>query len=125
MPQVASNFPPDASQVLTKALARASERLGLSQGELAKTLGVSPATASRLYGGNFLLAPESTEGQLGLLVLRVFRSLDALLGGEASQIKAWLRASNLHLNGIPAEHIQRIDGLVHVSDYLDAMRGKL
>ena len=42
----------DASQksaVLTKAVARAAEQLGLSRSLLARVLGLSPATVTRLY----------------------------------------------------------------------------
>jgi hypothetical protein len=54
----------------------------------------------------------------------MFRSLDALLGGEAEQARAWLRAANDHLSAVPLECIQSVAGLVRVDEYLDAVRGK-
>ena len=39
--------------------------------------------------------------------------------------RAWLQAPNSHLNGVPAERIASVEGLVDVVQYLDAMRGRL
>jgi hypothetical protein len=116
---------PDPAQVLTQALRRAAEAWELSQRELARILGVSDATASRLFAGVSKIEPDRKEGELALLFLRSFRSLDALLGGDAARARAWLRASNEHLGGVPADRLQSVEGLVHVVGYLDAMRGKL
>ncbi|TMG72868.1 MAG: DUF2384 domain-containing protein, partial [Betaproteobacteria bacterium] len=59
---------------------------------------------------------------LALLLVRVYRSLDALVGTDAAQRKAWLHGHNRALNGRPVELLQRADGLVGVVAYLDAMR---
>lgn len=115
---------PSAERVLTKATRRAAERLGLSQKELGRVLGVSEATVSRLGAGK-LLEPDKKEGELALLLLRVYRSLDALVGGSEEKARAWFGAQNRHLGGVPRERVQTVEGLVHVAQYLDGMRGKL
>ena len=112
----------DEDRVLTRAALRAAEQLGLTQKELAAVVGVSPATVSRLAHGATLGA-ESKEGELAVQLLRVFRSLDALLGGDAEKCRQWLRAENRHLEAVPAELLRTVPGLVHVAEYLDAMRG--
>jgi transcriptional regulator with XRE-family HTH domain len=109
--------------VLTRALLRAAERLGLSQKDLAPILGVSPSTLSRLPRRP--LDPRSKEGELGILFVRLYRSLDALLGGNAEACRRWFHAPNRHLGGTPAELVRSVAGLVHVIEYLDAMRGKV
>ena len=114
---------PDASAVLTRATLRAAESLGLSQRELSAVLGVSAASLSRLGKGR-QVDPSSKEGELALLFLRVFRSLDSIVGGDAEAARAWLHAENDHLGGVPGELIARVDGLVRVVEYLDALRGK-
>lgn len=114
---------PDRGTVLTKAVFRASERLGLAQKDLAQVLGVSPATVSRF--SRRPLDPDSKEGELALLFLRAYRSLDTLVGGDAAKGQGWLHAPNVHLGGVPAGLLVTISGLVHVVEYLDAMRGKL
>lgn len=120
-----SRLPIPDEVVLRKALLRAAELLGLSQKELAGVLGVSAATLSRLVGGERGVDPASKEGELALLLIRVFRSLDALLGGKEADVRAWFQAPNVHLGGIPAVQVRTVTGLVHVAEYLDAMRGKL
>jgi hypothetical protein len=115
---------PHADRVVTRALLRASTLLAVSGQQMARILGVSPASWSRVVGGQRLIDPESKEGELALLFLRLVRSLDALLGGDAPKLRAWLRAPNTHLSGIPLECIGSVEGLVRVDQYLDAMRGK-
>jgi hypothetical protein len=116
---------PDASATLTKALLRVSEAFALNQREVAAILGLSGATMSRLYAGRSMLEPQSKEGQLALLLVRVYRSLYALVGGDEKAMRAWLAANNVHLNGVPLDILPSITGLVHVAEYLDAMRGRL
>ena len=114
---------PSPAGVLTRAVGRAAELLGLSQKELAGVLGVSPSTVSRLPARH--IEPGSKEGELALLFLRVYRSLDALLGGNVDGCRRWFHARNAHLGAIPAQMIQKVTGLLHVAEYLDAMRGKV
>lgn len=115
----------EPGQVLGKAVLRAATELGLSSKELARALGTSAASLSRLSHQQRKLDPASKEGELALLVVRVFRSVDALLGGSGESVRAWMRAANTHLGGVPVERMQSVEGLVEVAGYLDAMRGKL
>jgi len=123
-----SNFPDtlaNRKQVLTKALITMASILQLTQKELSEIIGLSTATFSRLFNNSsVLIDPKTKEGQLALLLLRFYRSLDALFGGNANQCCLWLRSNNKHLNGVPLDLIKSIEGLVFVIQYLDAMRGK-
>ena len=112
----------DPGAVLTKALLRAGDLLGLSSAALARVLGVSEASISRLASGMRTIDPASKEGELALVLVRVYRSLDALVGTDAEQRKAWMGGYNRALNGKPADLIERAEGLVAVVSYLDAMR---
>jgi len=112
-----------APRVLATAVLRAASELELSQRSLSAVLGVSEASVSRLTRGR-AIEPSSKEGELALLLVRVYRSLDALLGGDADKCRAWFHAENRDLCGIPAERIRTVEGLLHVAEYLDAMRGK-
>jgi hypothetical protein len=89
---------------------------------LAKVLGVSPPTITRLYSGTYLLDQNRKEWDLALLFVRVFRSLDSIAGDEAIARK-WLGSDNLCLNGKPIEMIRNTEGLVRVVQYLDASPG--
>ena len=92
---------------------------------LARVLGVSEAGVSRLGSGARRIAPASKEGELALLLVRLYRSLDALVGNDGAQRRAWLGGFNRGLNGIPAELITRAEGLAGVVAYLDGMRAPL
>lgn len=115
----------DKKRVLTKALLRMAERLNLSRQELSAILGPSEASLSRLFNkSNTYIDPNSKEGQLSLLLLRLYRSIDMLFGGNEKQCQQWLRSNNKHLHAVPIQLIQSIEGLVFTVQYLDAMRGK-
>ncbi len=115
---------PAAAPVLAKAAVNAAARLGLRNRHLAEIIGTSEASVSRLRSGRGL-DPERKEGELALLFLRLFRSLDALVGGDDEKARAWLHAENDHVGGVPAARIRTVEGLIDVVQYLDAMRGRL
>lgn len=114
---------PDAGRVLTRALLNAAGRLGIRNRVLAGVVGLSEASVSRLQHGR-ALDPRSKEGELALLFLRLYRSLDALMGGDDGKARLWLHAANDHLRGAPVDRIRTVEGLVDVVQYLDAMRGR-
>lgn len=122
MPVAKSIAKPDPSAVLTKAVARAAEQLGITKALLAVILGVSPPTVTRLYSGAYRLDQRRKEWEFALLLVRVFRSLDSIVGDQQTA-RRWLNNENRALNGKPIDLIRRTDGLVRVVQYLDASRG--
>lgn len=112
----------DPAFVLAKATGRASELLGLSGAALARVIGVSEPTVSRVLKGNRGLDPQSKEGQLSLLLVRVYRSLDALVGTDGEKRLAWMHSHNKALGGKPVDLIENPEGLVATLGYLDGMR---
>jgi len=119
---LAPNIALDPSAVLAKATTKASELLGLSGAALARTIGVSEPTVSRIVHGDKRLNPASKEGELALLLVRVYRSLDALVGADDRKRLAWMHSHNKALGGQPRQLIQKVEGLVGVLNYLDGMR---
>lgn len=111
--------------VLTKAAIRAAERLDISGRLLAQVLGVSEAQISRLKNGEATLADHGKPFELAALLVRAFRSLDAITGGDEGVARAWLIAPNTALGARPAERIVSAQGLVDVITYLDARRAPL
>ncbi len=113
---------PDAAVVLTKATLRAAEQLGLNNSALASVIGVSEPTISRLKANGRTISPDSKEGELALMLIRVFRSLDPLVGGDAHKRKLWMESHNNALLGSPIQLIRKAEGLVRTLSYLDGMR---
>lgn len=113
---------PDHGAILTKAVLRAGERLGLSAQALGQVIGVSGPTVTRMRNGSYVLDPASKPFELAALLIRLFRSLDAITGGEAHVITTWMRSPNTALGAAPAAAITTVTGLTRVIAYLDARR---
>jgi len=109
----------------TKALVRVAASWELGAKDLAAILGISPASVYRLQSSGRTLDLEAKEGELGLLLVRIYRSLDALVGGSDEKARLWLKTENRHLDAVPLSLLSRVEGLVRVANYLDAMRGKV
>jgi hypothetical protein len=108
--------------VVTKAVMRAAHRLELSNRALAAVLGLSEATVSRMGAGAYQLDAEGKPYELSVLFLRLFRSLDAIVSGDVTVARAWLRNSNTALGAAPITLIESVAGLVNVVAYLDHRR---
>ena len=75
----------------------------------AMTLGMSEADAGALSKDE------------GLLLIRAYRSLYALCGGDAATIKHWWSTDNKHVCGVPVELQRSTDGAQRVVEYLEAL----
>lgn len=107
------------AQLVAKACGRAARVLGLSRDELSAVVGKHRTTIDRTG-----LDPKTKEGELALLVLRVYRSLHAPYGGDQALMRHWMEQPNHHLGAQPPRSLlARIEGLIRVASYLDAMRG--
>lgn len=107
-----------ADKVLSKALLNVGKALDLTQAELANIVGKDRTMLKRG------IKPGSVQGQLASLMIRLYRSLYVLVGGEEKQMRHWLNTHNTYIKGVPCEQIKSVTGLNDVVQYLDAMRGK-
>jgi len=121
VPKAAVSISPDAV-VLTKAVLRAADRLGMTSKALARVIGVSEATLSRMRSGEYALQKGQKSFELAVLFVRFYRSLDAILGGDQTAASAWLTSRNTALQGEPLALIQTVPGLMNAIHYLDARR---
>jgi hypothetical protein len=113
---------PAEEAVATKAVLRAAGRLDISNKQLARILGLSEATVSRMGSGAYTLSRDDKAFELAVLFIRLFRAIDAVTGGDEPVASAWLRNDNLALGAAPLTLVQSVSGLVHVLGYLDARR---
>lgn len=118
---------PEANQnrVLSEAVVRVAGCWQLTNEQLGAILGLSPATASRLRSGGFQLDRSGKAFELGQYLIRLFRSLDALMGSDDRAAISWLRTANLDLGGRPIDLIRSIRGLGDVTDYVDDYRAQV
>lgn len=124
MQDVGMEFRHNASTgaVLSKAALRAADRLDLSSTVFAKILGLSAPTITRMRQGAYMLERNDKAFELAALFVRVFRSLDAIVGGDDSVAAAWLKSDNAALQDKPVNLLQKVTGLIDVLHYLDARR---
>jgi hypothetical protein len=122
--KVQSQPTPEAA-VVSKALTRAAKAWDLTHAQLGEILGLSEATVSRLHKGDYTLDLRSKAGQCALALLRIYRSLDTLVGGDDAKARLWLTHENAHLHGVPLELMADVSTLGEVLVYVDAMRGKV
>lgn len=108
------------AEVLTRALVKAGKELGLTQAELGSIVGRDRTALSR-----GALEPDTKSGELALLLIRAYRALFVLAGGEPRQMKHWMHTHNHHVGGVPAELVRSVPGLMRVVEYLDAIRGRV
>ena len=110
---------PDRADVLGRSTLAAGESLGLTQREVGEVIGRNRSSIER-NGIN----PATKSGELALLLIRIYRSLFALMGGEAANMKHFMKTANHGTGGVPREQIHDIQGLVRVCEYLDAVRSR-
>ena len=113
---------PETGPVVTKAVIRSADRLRLNARTLAAIIGVSEASVSRMKRGDLELEPGTKPFEFGVLLVRLFQSLDAIVGGEDNAAASWLVNPNTELDARPIEKIQIVNGLLDVIAYLDARR---
>ena len=111
-----------AAAVLTKATLRSAAALGLTHAALARAVGVSESTVSRMAAGARQLDVGSKPAELAALVIRVYRSLDALVGNSDRHRRVWMDSYNRAFNAAPREAITTAEGLARVVAYLDGAR---
>jgi len=109
----------EEKQVLAKALLTAAKALGLTQDEVGEVIGRDRSSFSRG------IEPETKAGELALMLIRCYRSLYAMVGGDDAVMKHWMHTPNKYFSDSPAQQIKKIAGLMSVVEYLDAVRGKV
>lgn len=117
---------PDRARVLTHAVAETAARLKLKTTDLMVIIGVSQPTASRLLNNKFLLTEGTKPWELGTHLVRLYRSLSSMVGGDDELARSWLKSGNQAFGGrTPLEALGRVEGLVHACDYVDAHRARI
>ena len=107
------------AQLVAQACGRAAQILELSHEEFGAVVG-----KHRTSIDCSVQDPNSEEGEFALLLLRVYRSLHALCGGDQALMRHWIDQPNRQLGEQPPRLLlARIEGLNRVANYLDALRG--
>ena len=111
--------------LVAKAIQRVAEFWNLTNEGLGEILGLSGSTVSRLRNGSWHFQPETKSFELAQYLMRLFRSLDSLMGSDDLAARSWLESENQELGGKPIELIRTIRGLSDVADYVDDYRARV
>jgi len=114
----------EKTAIISKAVCRAADFWGINNQQLCGILGLSNSSVSRLRRNQFFISKNSKEWELAVLFLRVYRGLDAYMGGHLDNEKSWLNASNAALSGTPIKLMQTVEGLANLVQYVDCIRGR-
>src|SRR3979490_900230 len=87
------------SAVVTKATLRAADRLRVTNKVLAKVIGFSESPVSRMRKGDYPLEKGQKPFELAVMFVRLYRSLDAVVGGDDSVAGARPTKRTPPLNG--------------------------
>lgn len=116
----------DRSRVLSTAVVEAARRLELGSTELTAIIGTSQPSASRLLNGKYFIPEGSKTWELSAHFIRLYRSISSLVGGNDELARSWLKSGNQAFdNRHPLDVVKRVDGLLHVCEYLDAHRARV
>lgn len=115
----------DDQAIVTKALLSAADFLGVKHAELSKVVDISPSKLSKMGDKIAHVNENKKEFELALLFIRLYRSLDAIMGGDDAIAQSWLRNYNKALKAIPIDRIKKVEGLVDVVSYLDSRRARI
>ena len=115
---------PDRKVVLATAVLNAAEQLDLKQSQLAAVLGMHRTAISRMKNKPEL-DPESKQGELAVMLIRIYRALFSLMDGDLEWMRHFMQSHNKVTKGVPREQIQTVVGLMSVLQFVDAMRGKV
>ena len=111
----------DQKRILAKAFFKASEQLNLSQTQLAMILGISELEIHKLRSER-QLDPFSQQGEKALLIIRLFKALYNLSGGDQKTIQLFLSTRNRMTGGIPLEQIGTMHGLVACLQFVELIQ---
>lgn len=111
--------------LVAKAIHRIAEYWNLTNEGLGEILGLSGSTVSRLRNGSWHFQPGAKSFELAQYLMRLFRSLDSLMGSDDAAARSWLESENRELGGTPIDLIRTIRGLSDVADYVDDYRARV
>lgn len=112
--------------LIANSIIQIANKLGLSRRQLANTIGVSVPTVARMKNSSPI--PSSKPLEIALQLIRIYRALYAMVGGDQEAMRHWLGTANKHFSEqsgcpqVPIEMIQSTEGLIRVMWYLDAIQ---
>ena len=112
----------EATRVLSAAIIKAADLLDVGDATLAAALGLRAADVCRLRHRQLEVDIGSRAAEQGILFVRVFQSLDVVVGGDRVSARSWMRSENLALGDLPTTLLGSETGLRRLVEYLESRR---
>ncbi len=110
---------PTPSELVSNGILRAVEDLDLTGNAVARIIGISAATFSRLRAGSWRFQEGSKPYELALALLRIHHALKSVMSGNIERMRKWLRARHDAFGAAPVERLAQIQGLFGVLHHLE------
>ena len=120
MTTTSSRQPIDKQLVLAKAFFNVTEQLNFTQTQIATILGISESAISQLKIA-CKIDTTSQQGEIALSIIRLFKLLDSLSGGDLDWIRHFLNSKNQVTGGVPIKQIETACGLVSIFQFIEAI----
>lgn len=116
-----AHSPAEEGRILTVAIAKVAECWRLSDEQLATILGPDVPVAG-MRSGTAILGRSNPSFVAAQHLVRLFQSLDAVMGGDDEASISWLHTVNLDLGACPIDTMRTPDGLIAAADYVAQYR---
>lgn len=110
------NTTEEQSVVLAQALKTAIKELDISLEELNQLAELDMSSAIETG-----IEPDSLAGHWAIMIIRCYMALFSLVGGDKDNMLHWMKTNNKYTGGIPAEQINSSEGMLRVTEYLEAL----
>ena len=116
--------PINTSKVLTKASWKAAELLGLKPEQFVRILHLE-CLDMNLSEATLMFDPNSKQGEIALILIRIYKALYHLNGGDIKWMHHFLNSPNLLTGGIPIEQLESMSGLLSVLNTVESLQYKV
>lgn len=93
--------------------------MGLTDGQAAQALGLTERQINLLHSGRRYLRAESKAGEIALMIVRIYRAVDALVGSDEATRRRWMANHHQELQCSPQQTITTVVALVNTLDCLE------
>ena len=113
------NEPAESERVLSKAVVRAAEWLGVNNAVLAEIIDLPATAVNRLHDGRLHIKEDSASFQHAADFVAVFTSLHMKFAADSYIARQWMTNDNTVLYEPPVLRMQRSGGLAAVRAYVE------
>lgn len=116
--------PINTSKVLTKASWKAAELLGLKPEQFVRILHLE-CLDMNLSEASLMFDSNSKQGEIALILIRIYKALYHLNGGDIKWMHHFLNSPNLLTGGIPMAQLESMSGLLSVLNTVESLQHKV